>query len=326
MKSSRICALVAVLFLRESPAWASEVPSPLEVKEQLPVAARQYVERLREFQCDTQMRDIDRVNGKEIRYRTEWRQRDDCGLILNQPADSASGPIELVVYGEKYGFRCTKRDESSGWVLARLVHPLSETTAQTYGSGANVRIALSPYYIGRRFLPDWIGLAGFTIDRVEAIDRNGRNHIRAEFRWDPRSEDGPKASGYFIADPSRYWIISESKLIETWPQSTLTSVARREFREIDSLPVSVHAAVDKTSTLKGMEAGALIVTDVAFERKQVPLEQFRLSAFGLPEPQGVKWDKPTKRYWWLIGGGAGLVAVSALLYFARHRTRQPTAA
>jgi hypothetical protein len=45
-----------------------------------------------------------------------------------------------------------------------------------------------------------------------------------------------------------------------------------------------------------------------------PDSDFTLSAFGLPEPFGIEWEKPTP--WWLyIGGGTlGLIALAALGY------------
>jgi hypothetical protein len=50
-----------------------------------------------------------------------------------------------------------------------------------------------------------------------------------------------------------------------------------------------------------------------------PDSDFRLSAFGLPEPQGVVWSKPARTWIWLLVGAAaaGIFAVA----FARARSR-----
>jgi hypothetical protein len=54
--------------------------------------------------------------------------------------------------------------------------------------------------------------------------------------------------------------------------------------------------------------------------------RFRLSAFGLPEPAGVEWPRPTPRWAWLLAA-AGALAVMAvgLAWLARQRWRAQAA-
>ncbi|MBY0233193.1 MAG: hypothetical protein K2W96_28250 [Gemmataceae bacterium] len=52
--------------------------------------------------------------------------------------------------------------------------------------------------------------------------------------------------------------------------------------------------------------------------------KFRLSAFGLPEPVGVEWPKPTPRWVWLLVAAAGLAVLAVgFRWFARRREPQP---
>ena len=322
MKRLVFLAIAVTVSLRVPIALASDVPTEAEVKEQLALAGQQYLDRLRDYQYVAENRAINRGNGNEDSTHLECKHRDGCGMILIRPDASSGRPMELYVSGEKYSFQCSKRDESSSWVLVKLEHPLPPITSKTYGSGANLRIGMTPHRLGKNYLPEWLGAPEFKIGPIQPLRRDNRELLRIEFSCPPLEQGNPTSSGHFIVDPAKYWIITESTLIETWPQSTLTTVAKCEFREIDSLPLIFRKEIDRTSTLKGQEGGQLQLIDVTYERKQVPLEEFRLSAFGLPEPEGVTWPKPSKRYWWLIGGGVGLVVVSAFL-FVRTRRGKP---
>jgi hypothetical protein len=53
---------------------------------------------------------------------------------------------------------------------------------------------------------------------------------------------------------------------------------------------------------------------------------FRLTAFGMPEPEGVVWEKPFPRYWYFVGAAA-LFGILALLirYFGRRTATAPPA-
>ncbi|MCS6977776.1 MAG: hypothetical protein NZM31_12325, partial [Gemmatales bacterium] len=53
-----------------------------------------------------------------------------------------------------------------------------------------------------------------------------------------------------------------------------------------------------------------------------PESEFTLSAFGLPEPPGVTWERPTP--WWLYGIAVGLalVVLSGILFRVFGRLRR----
>jgi hypothetical protein len=54
-----------------------------------------------------------------------------------------------------------------------------------------------------------------------------------------------------------------------------------------------------------------------------PDEEFTLSAFGLPEPRGLEWKKPTRWYLWLaVGGSVCLICGASLAWVKRWRTEQ----
>jgi hypothetical protein len=57
-----------------------------------------------------------------------------------------------------------------------------------------------------------------------------------------------------------------------------------------------------------------------FKRVDELLDQaFRLSAFGLPEPPGVEWKKPTPWWLWISLGGIAMLVLGAGLGWLRKR-------
>jgi hypothetical protein len=54
--------------------------------------------------------------------------------------------------------------------------------------------------------------------------------------------------------------------------------------------------------------------------EDIPDREFMLTAFGLPEPKGVEWEKKTPVYVWLLlaAGVLGLLAV-VLAWLAKRR-------
>jgi hypothetical protein len=54
--------------------------------------------------------------------------------------------------------------------------------------------------------------------------------------------------------------------------------------------------------------------------ERIPDSEFTLSAFGLPEPAGVIWERPTPYYIWILAAAAGCGALALLFrYLARRR-------
>lgn len=53
-----------------------------------------------------------------------------------------------------------------------------------------------------------------------------------------------------------------------------------------------------------------------------PDTEFTLSAFGLPEPKGIVWDRPSRWYLWFIAAAVLALAVAGYLrYRSQRRTK-----
>ena len=66
-----------------------------------------------------------------------------------------------------------------------------------------------------------------------------------------------------------------------------------------------------------------IATDTAFRidpTVELPDQEFTLTAYGLPEPVGITWSKPTPRYlWFLVAAGVFIAIAVGFRFLARRR-------
>ena len=71
-----------------------------------------------------------------------------------------------------------------------------------------------------------------------------------------------------------------------------------------------------------------ITTDTSFRidpSVELPDQDFTLTAYGLPEPVGITWSKPTPNYVWpLVAAGGCVVLALGFRFLARRRAAAAT--
>ena len=100
-------------------------------------------------------------------------------------------------------------------------------------------------------------------------------------------------------------------------------------REVGGIPVPTHSTHRQTSTaVSGSPNWSMETsTETDFDidpTADLPESEFTLSAYGLPEPVGVEWKKPTPRYVWFLAA-AGLFVALAVGFRMLARRRAATA-
>ena len=173
----------------------------------------------------------------------------------------------------------------------------------------------------------------FKATRAAAVRRDGQEWVQIDFDCHHDSSRGsfdPIQSGTILLDPERSWCVRGYE-IQT-KHSNAAGVFRSDTIEIrDSsvprLPLPVRITSIKTSraTEPGFVGQTVITTsDTQFElREPYPPadDDFRLSAYGLPEPPGITWERPTPRWHYLLAAAVGFAALAAAIrWFARLRT------
>ncbi len=259
----------------------------------------------------------------------EWRQRGQWTRSVSQGSSSQVGrdipPAEVKVVNSRYAFVLRKKTPSSDWVLVTLdsdlrddrpINPREQEKLVLDGSCANFGIR------GRQF-SEIAQESGFVLKTATGVPRDGRELVRIDFthRHTPQTDNRRShinrqmwlsiEEGWVLLDPEASWAISECQVKTSHlggAQGTISFT--NEYRRAESgFPVLTRRVqkaryADPTAAREETTVSTFdwYVDDTVAE------SEFTLTAFGLPEPLGVTWSKPTPWYLWLgLAGGLCLV-------------------
>lgn len=163
---------------------------------------------------------------------------------------------------------------------------------------------------------------GTVIKAVEPVAREGRHLVRVRYEWSPKSGDKVKGGlrdGEIILDPAARWTIQQYKVSKFWGKIEATL---SYGDPVDGLPF----VREKTEVWSNDEGDARTRT-LRFEslaKKKVPESEFKLSAYGLPEPNFDSRFNASFFYWYFaLSVILGVLAV--LLWRKRAKSPEPAA-
>jgi hypothetical protein len=141
--------------------------------------------------------------------------------------------------------------------------------------------------------------------------------LRVTFEYPPFMGD----QCYFIVDLQRHSVIT--KVHGTVPKARGATIVERRLDEqapngmIRVKEIEFYHLTDATKS--DHEVFTLTYTDPP---PTIPESEFTLSHYGLPEPEGIVWDKPRRRTlaYWLWAGGVLFLLLATLLFRRLRRT------
>ncbi|MEM4721704.1 MAG: hypothetical protein QXT73_06570 [Candidatus Methanomethylicaceae archaeon] len=192
----------------------------------------------------------------------------------------------------------------------------------------------SPFVLYKISLEQLVKQPGFEVVHAEQIDKGQQQLVRVEFRSPKKvavlgssSIDYCYENGWIIFDPERYWIPLEYKASVTWLGAQEIKTEEHGAMEYTKISHELPVLKQMDGRIKGKSTkGIPVELDFVFRteyliREYVPsVEEFTLSAFGLPEPVGVEWERPVRWYLWLtLAGMVCLVAGGVFYWLSRRR-------
>jgi hypothetical protein len=96
-----------------------------------------------------------------------------------------------------------------------------------------------------------------------------------------------------------------------------------EYQDSDSYPIlakmtlEFESRTNKKGHVFGKEIHSFSKTEIG--PPTIPESEFRLSHYGLPEPAGVVWERPTPWYLWFVAGAIMSVSIG---WYLRHRVER----
>jgi len=236
----------------------------------------------------------------------------------------------LSIYGSNpnYAFELTRQTEEAPWVVAQVIDLKREKVPSTmeqyferYQRDINWLVKLRSDY-----LLDLIRKPEFRVVGCRTTPQAGEELLEVSFDYphEVLEAGNPVQGGTLVLDPQRFWCL-RSYQVRTQGKGSRGTMKFRvlELGEAgEGLPFPRRAVADYEFV---SDEGHTNTHHWQFDYdlrapQQLPGdEEFTLSAFGLPEPPGVEWKKPTP--WWLWVGGAGIacLVLGGLFYWLKAR-------
>lgn len=262
----------------------------------------------------------------------EIKQGDGCALFFVEDlGNGKSSDKEGSVMGinDRYGFEIRRPAPTAPWAVVNLDLDLSDGMSFRLGSPPSEGVVYwSTCPITFNLIPpfSWgcITDPGFTLKHVTSIIRKDRQAVKVEFDCPSRTDKPkfPSLKGWVLYDPQRMWVIHEYNAQFEWASlKTKASVVVTCDYEESAGGFPIPKRITRRLTPVG---GVDRESQYEFDLKEadVPESDFTLSAFGLPEPPGVRRPRKYLFLWFAI---AGTVCLSVASMWRRLRQRRSDA-
>jgi len=279
-------------------------------------------------------------------WRYEWRQRGQWTRSVSQESGPqvARGipPAEVKAVNSRYAFVLRKQTPTSDWVLVTFDTDLRDD--RPINPREREKVVLDSFCVGLqvkgRLFSEITQESGFVLKAVNVVPSNGRDLVRIDFAhrhsretdkhsWEINRQMWLSIDGWVVLDPEACWSIRECEVKTTHLGGVQgTTSFTNEYKQTDSgFPLMIRRVQHtRYADPTGARETMTVSTYDWYVDDAVPESEFTLSAFGLPEPPGIDWKRPTP--WWLYAGVAGvvcLVLAFVLRWLARCRaTQRPT--
>jgi hypothetical protein len=237
----------------------------------------------------------------------------------------------------KYTAVVRQKVKDGGWLLEDLNLVSRNDGGRPAKADQLGRMALnslaSLLWVERQMLPDVVRNPTFSLKGVAPADKDPKL-VRIAFSvnrppvdWKDAPREAPRMQGWLILDPNHHWIITEGQLNLVYlgeiPGDLKFRSEFREGRDGAAIPTRMikHLFLPEVERKEEEEHRFSLVAQDA-----VPEFEFSLSTFGLPEPVGVTFPRPTPWYLWFAGGGIGSLIAGLGLYTLAQRRRLSKAA
>jgi hypothetical protein len=310
---SRILVLAVVAFHVLSGAAAAQPPS-------LDENAQRRWKEFEAFSACLQAKVKHRAsfsNGKSQNFTYVYRHNPSCQAIFGAAADAAHEQISLRNPAYKAELRRNLSDPSK--VLLTSVEQWKENKQP---EPLTVFFLVAPHFTYWDVrLTELVSSPDFQVKGITKETVDGRELVRIEHRTvmeQPRKRF--EREGAIFLDPARYWCIShvveKEKIFHDGKLNrTATWDIRYELKEHKSGFPLVQSTTQKYAGVyarDGHSNEGTVTREYEYKfNDRLPTTDFTLTAYGLPEPHGVKWHKPTPVFVWILlaAGICGLLAV-----------------
>jgi hypothetical protein len=234
--------------------------------------------------------------------------------------------MKSTVWGQNplYSFQLTREDPGKPWVGAAL--DIGNKKPLLLGPIIDRAVwSVTPQFRANLLKPiaEVLSENGFLIQQVSPVDAEGGKLVRLDFVYKERVDSEIRTrTGWVTMDPAQYWHITEANINTMSKDFEGQYHVKYEFtRGKGDLPI-IKRSIDKVegnAIRGGQQLRNSLVEWVIREDDMVPDANFKLSAFGLPEPMEMTEASTSRSYLWCYGLALGLFSVAGICKFLNKR-------
>lgn len=322
-KTSFTVAL-AVFLCSGGSLWGSD-PTSEFLQEAQPHWQR-YVafERTLVYSATSSMNGVNTVAGrKDV---TILKRNGECFLFVGESTLVAADGKTQYSGGEvtgrnpKYSFTLSRKTSEGPWKIIKLEK--ADPPQGTEGEGAGFLMVVDNHGLS---MPSLAKKPGF---RVLSCSR-APGEVVIQFEWKPQGKQDYQVEGRIVLDPDQCWCVrsAETRALSRGQVINKTSL-KHEYEPNQGLPLARSRYVKRwllfANNPKPEESETNLTIAQVVPNPLPPITDFTLSAFGLPEPPGVTWERPTP--WYLWAGGIAIICLIVGFLFKRFAWRTSAAA
>ncbi|TVS09513.1 MAG: hypothetical protein EA424_26950 [Planctomycetaceae bacterium] len=181
-------------------------------------------------------------------------------------------------------------------------------------------------FLSDRWLPNILVDPRFTLLDIQPAEVDGRRLMRLSFSLIGTESGIDFDESVLFLMPDHHWLISHAHLYsEFWGEDRFRAVIENEYTFSDGLPVIASSELTVHDVTDGEQLNYVRTRTFSLKRTaDTSPGRFRLSAFGLPEPDFLSRQRFSNRAWIAVVGFILLLLCG--LYVARRERAEKSAA
>jgi hypothetical protein len=256
---------------------------------------------------------LDGPGGNDVDWH--FKQNPKCKMQRIDFREDNKRSILIRCQNSQYSFEIRKRKPEAAWYLAEYKPGMT-------ANYVNIARLLDLIHVHATSLEMLFAQPRFQITKISLDAGFGPEYVRIEFenersRQSTSQEFCPIRRGMLILDTSNYWCLRKAKVEADNGDARGTIEVSNEYVSDSGFPIPKQVTHRlEYNNPDGTKIGSTGTTihDLVKTSTLPDEAEFTLSAFGMPEPQGIVWDRKPRYHLWIIGTGAVLLAMGLLIH------------